>query len=294
VPRATYRFRNITRPSTPYDDPTIGENPEYGASINYWLAAPAEDAPEIEILDEAGTLVQTIEGTNQAGVNRIYWDLRDEPNDAIRLLTGHMYAPHIQVGPEGRSAPGASRISILRPPGKYTVRLTVDGQEFTQSLTVLKDPNTAGTEAEIARQVAFLEAVREDVVVAGDAVRRVEVLRVQLQTLARFSEDEEVTAAVKELKQKLQDLQMNMVDLRLTGQGQDGVRFGAPLLQKLGYLTRNVSVVDFPPTDQDMDVQRILHDRLGEHLSALDALVAGDVADLNALLKSKGMETIGN
>jgi hypothetical protein len=162
------------------------------------------------------------------------------------------------------------------------VRLTVDGEESTQSLTVLKDPNTAGSEADIAAQVAFLEGVREDVVRAGDAVRRVEVLRVQLQNLARFSEDEEVDQAVHELAQQLQDLQMVMVDLRLTGQGQDGVRFGAQLLQKLGYLTRNVSVVDFPPTDQDMEVQQILRDRLAEHLSAIDALVAGGVADLNA------------
>ena len=227
-------------------------------------------------------------------MNRIHWDLRDEPNDEILLLTGHMYAPHIQVGPEGRPAPGASRISILRPPGEYTVRLTVDGQELTQSLTVLKDPNTAGTEADIAAQVAFLEAVREDVVTVGEAVRRVEVLRVQLQTLSRFSEDDEVNQAVAELEQKLQDLQMIMVELRLTGQGQDGVRFGAQLLQKLGYLTRNVSVVDFPPTDQDVEVQQILHDRLLEHLSAIDALLAEEVAELNALLRSKGMETIGD
>jgi len=291
-PRATYRFRNITRPSAPYDDPTIGENPEEGASINYWLAAPAESAPTIDILDDAGTLVRTLEGTNEAGVNRIHWDLRDEPNDAILLLTGPMYAPHIQVGPEGRSAPGASRISILRPPGEYTVRLTVDGQELTHSLTVLKDPNTAGTEADIAAQVTFLEAVREDVVTAGEAVRRVEVLRVQLQTLSRFSEDDEVNEAVHELEQKLQDLQMIMVELRSTGQGQDGVRFGAQLLQKLGYLTRNVSVADFPPTDQDMEVQRLLRDQLAEHLSAIDALVANDVANLNALLRSKGIEII--
>jgi hypothetical protein len=293
-PRDAYRFISITRPSTPYDDPTTGENPEYGASINYWLAAPAEVPPEIEILDEAGTLVRTITGPNKAGVNRVYWNLRDEPNDAIMLLTGYKYAPHLQVGPEGRPAPGASRISILRPPGTYTVRLRVGGQEFTQQLTVLKDPNTAGTEEDIAAQVAFLQAVREDVVAAGEAVRRVEVLRVQVQTLVRFSEEEDVTAAAEELAQKLEDLQMNMVDLRLTGQGQDGVRFEAKLLQKLGYLTGNVSVADFPPTDQDMEVQRLLHDRLGEHLSALDALVEGEVADLNALLRSKGIETIGN
>ncbi len=32
--RPAYRFRPIAAPSTPYDDPTIGENPRYGAAIS--------------------------------------------------------------------------------------------------------------------------------------------------------------------------------------------------------------------------------------------------------------------
>jgi hypothetical protein len=204
-----------------------------------------------------------------------------------------MYAPHLQVGTEGRQAPGGGRISILMPPGQYTVKLTVDGQELTQPLTVLKDPNTAGTEADIAAQVEFLRAVREDVVTAGESVERVEALRVQLQTLARFSEDEEVKAAAEALEKALTDLQMNMVDLRLTGQGQDAVRFEAKLLQKLSYLTGGVSVADFRPTDQDLEVQQILHDRLGEHLRAVDVLIGSDLSELNALLRSKGIGIIG-
>ncbi len=41
--RPAYRFRGITAPSTTYDDPTTGENPQYGASINYYVkqAVPA-------------------------------------------------------------------------------------------------------------------------------------------------------------------------------------------------------------------------------------------------------------
>ena len=291
-PRNAYRFREITRPSTPYDDPTIGENPEYGASINYWLADPAASAPTITIFDDKGARIRTLTGTNRAGVNRVHWDLVDEPNEAARLLTGYKYAPHLQVGPEGRPAPGGARISILTPPGKYTVQLTVNGRELTRQLSVLKDPNTAGTEADIAEQVAFLKTVRDDVVTAGEAVHRLEVLRVQLQNLARFSEDEEAKAAVRDLASKLEDLQMNMVDLRLTGQGQDGVRFEAKLLQKLVYLTRGVSVVDFPPTDQDREVQRLLHGQLGEHLDSLEALVAEDVANLNGLLRAKRLDGI--
>jgi hypothetical protein len=225
-------------------------------------------------------------------VNRIHWDLRDESNDEIRLLTGYMYAPHMEVGSEGRSAPGASRISILLPPGEYTVKLEVAGREYTQPLTVLKDPNTAGSEADIHAQVAFLRETREEIVRAGAAVERVEAIRVQLQTLARFSEDEEVTDAANGLEERLQDLQMNMVDLRLTGQGQDAVRFEAKLMQKLGYLTGGVTAADFPPTDQDLEVLGILKGQVADHLRAVDEVVSGDLAELNGLLQEKGIPAV--
>jgi len=289
VPRDAYRFRPITPPSVPYDDPTMGEDPQYGASLNYWLGGEASEAPSIEILDASGAVVRTLEGSNHAGVNRLHWDLADEPNEPIRLLTRPTYADHIVVPEEGRPAPGGRQISVLMPPGRYTVRLTVDGEIHEESLTVLKDPHSAGTEADIAEQVAFLRAAREDVVMAGEAVHRVEAIRVQLETLARFAEDEEVTEAIGALDDKLVALQSNMVDLRLTGEGQDGVRFGALLLQKLGYVTGGLSVADFRPTDQEVEVRVLLHEQLLEHLSNLDALVAADVAEFNQMLQGRGM-----
>ena len=226
APRDAYRFRSITPPSVPYDDPTVGVDPEYGAYLNYWLAAPADETPTVEIVDGTGAVVRTLEGSNNAGVNRIYWDLRDEPNDPIMLYTSPMYAEHIVVGEEGRPAGGA-RISILMPPGQYTVRLNVDGATHEQPLTVIKDPHSAGTEADIAEQIAFLRDVRADVVAAGEAVHRVEALRVQLETMARFAEDEALADAISELEDKLAELQGTLVDLRQTGQGQDAVRFAA-------------------------------------------------------------------
>ena len=289
APRDAYRFRPITPPSIPYDDPTIGEDPEYGASLNYWLASAASETPTIEILDGSGTVVRTLEGPNRAGVSRIHWDLRDEPNDAIRMLTPPMYAEHIDVGEEGRPAPGGQRISILMPPGRYAVRLTVDGATHEQPLTVLKDPHSGGTEADIAEQIAFIREVREDVVRAGEAVERVEAMRVQLGTLARFVEDEDVAVSVEDLRQKLIDLQETMVDLRLTGQGQDGVRFEARLLQKLGYLVGALAIADFRPTDQQTEVKVILREALETHLAELEELVRTDVTALNETLRGLGM-----
>ena len=292
TPRDAYRFRPITPPSVPYSDPTEGTDPEYGASINYWLAEPAEEAPTIEIVDAGGEVVRTLRGTNNQGINRIHWSLRDEPNGPVRLLTSPMYAEHIAVGEEGRPAPGARQISILQPPGRYTVRLRAADSVHEQPLTVLKDPNSAGTEADIAAQVAFLREVREDAVAAGEAVERVEALRVQLATIARFADDGELLEAVEALRGRLVDLQMEMVDLRLTGQGQDGVRFGARLLQKIGYLTGAIAVADFPPTDQEMEVKGLLHEQLEAHLQALEQIMTGELEELNAILRTRGMVVI--
>ena len=288
APRDAYRFRPITPPSVPYDDPTVGRDPEYGAYINYWLAAAASETPTVEIVDGMGAVVRTIDGTNSEGVNRIHWDLRDEPNGPISLYTRPMYAEHIAVGEEGRPAGGA-QISILMPPGQYTVRLNVDGESHEQPLTVIKDPHSAGSEADIAQQIAFLKDVRADVVAAGEAVHRVEALRVQLQTMARFAEDETLSGAISDLEGKLEELQGTLVDLRQTGQGQDAVRFAARLLSKLGYLTNALSVADFPPTDQEMEVKGILNEQLQIHLSAVETLIAEDVAALNEMLRTRGL-----
>jgi len=292
VPRSAYRFRNITAPSTTYDDPTTGEDPRYGAYLDYWLKAPAKTPPTVTILDASGTVVRTLSGTNKAGVNRVVWDLEDEPGTEVRLLTSPMYAEHIQVGPEGRS--GGRGFSILMPPGTYTVKLTVDGAEQTQPLTVLKDPNSAGTEAEIAEQVALLRKIRDDMNRGAEAVNRVEAVRVQLATLARFTEDADVKAEAEALQNKLVDLEMSLVDLRLTGEGQDGVRFEAKLLQKLGYLTGALGGSDFRPTDQQVEVQGILATQLDQQLGALDALLASDLAALNQTLRSKGLTIIAD
>ena len=288
APRDAYRFRPITPPSVPYDDPTVGRDPEYGAYLNYWLADSADETPTVEIVDGMGAVVRTLDGSNNAGVNRVYWDLRDEANGPISLYTSPMYAEHIAVGEEGRPAGGA-QISILMPPGQYTVRLNVDGESHEQPLTVIKDPHSAGSEADIAQQIAFLRDVREDVVAAGEAVERVEALRVQLETMARFAEDETLSGAIADLEGKLAELQGTLVDLRLTGQGQDAVRFGVRLLGKLGYLTNALSVADFPPTDQEMEVKGILNEQLQIHLSAVETVIAEDVAALNEMLRTRGL-----
>ncbi|HET9425674.1 MAG TPA: hypothetical protein VFO55_09910 [Gemmatimonadaceae bacterium] len=288
----TYRYRPITPPSTSYDDPTRGTDPEYGAAITYHLKAPAAAAPQIEILDARNLVIRTLTGPNAAGINRMHWDLRHSPSIETRLRTSPLYAPHILPGPNGRVAPGTGRLSILAPPGTYTVRLTVNGTTHTQPVVVRKDPNSAGTEAEIAAQTRALMAIRADMEQGADAVHRMESARVQLDSVSRVASDAAIRTATAALSQKITDLEMNLVDLRLTGGGQDGVRFGSKLLAKLNYLAGGIASSDHQPTNQHVEVQGILNRDLRGHLTALDQLLSRDLEAVNALLRARGMAPI--
>jgi hypothetical protein len=292
--RPAYRFRPITAPSTTYDDPTTGDNPEYGASISYYLKAPLTGTSPVKltIRDAQGEVVRSFNGTNTAGVNRVYWDLRYEPSAEVRLRTSPMYAEHIVPGPAGRAAPGTSTFSILAPPGTYTAQLAAGDVVQSQPLVVRKDPNSGGTEAEIVAQTRMLYEIREDLNRAADAVHRVEDVRVQLESIARMVEDAVVKRAADSLQRQLIDVEMNLVELRLTGGGQDGVRFGSRLISKLGYLANGISSSDYRPTNQHGEVQQLLRAQLQGHLAVIEGLLTKEVAGFNQLLKQRGVPNV--
>src|SRR5262249_38715056 len=75
---AAYRFRGITVPYASSDDPTTGQNPPYGADINYYRkTAPARAVP-VKILEAKGNPVQPLRGSRNAGLTRVGWTLRNE------------------------------------------------------------------------------------------------------------------------------------------------------------------------------------------------------------------------
>ena len=292
-PRPAYRFRPITAPSTPYDDPTVGENPEYGASINYFLKDPVPDSVSLTILDQKGEVVRKLTGPNQAGINRIYWDLRYEPSEEVRLRTSPLYAPWLQVGPDGwRPAPGARSLSILAPPGNYTVKVTAGEYELTQPLTVLKDPISGGSEADIQEQMVMLFELRKDLNDATAMVNRLELVRSQLIGLCKIIDDAEIRKSGEDLSKKLMDLEMDLVDLRLTGRGQDGVRFGAKLISKLNYLANGLASGDFKPTNQQLEVQQVLEERLHSTLDLLEGVLSKELGAFNEMLRNKNIPNI--
>ena len=288
-PHATYRFRASVTPVTMSDDPSAGTNPQYGAAISYYLkTAPSGDV-KVRIEDAKGQLVRTLNGTKNVGLNRITWNLEGEQTTEVRMRTSPEYAPEIKVGPDGtRNAPGAGRGSILMPPGSYTVKLVVGGQELSQPLVVRKDPNSGGTEADIAAQTAMMSELWKDLDNGSRMVNQIEFIRSQLEKVDAAV----VKSAVDAIDKKLTDIEDNLVQRKLTGQGQDTVRWPPKLLTRFGYLAGGLASGDFAPTKQQREVQALLEPQLAGLRQRLDDVLNKDLPALNKLLTDNNIKAI--
>ena len=292
-PRDAYRFRAITSARSMPNDQSDGDNPPYGASISYWLGGAGADGAVIRIADAAGNPVRSLEGPGEAGINRVWWDLRDEPSPEIVFRTKPLHADWVDLG-DDRTRFGGQGLSLLVPPGTYTVTLEVDGRPGqSRELRVRKDPNSSGTEADIRAQLAMFSDIRADHAEVTSMVNRIEWVRRQLYDLRAVLEDrggaDDVLAAAAELDENLIAVEDNLVRLITTGTGQDGVRWAPKLAEELRYLAGAIMNGDFPPTDQAGEVQRLLNQEVAEYRSRVEELFEGEIADFNRRLLASNL-----
>ncbi|MBI4521653.1 MAG: sialidase, partial [Gemmatimonadetes bacterium] len=296
APRAAYRFRSREGAVGVANDPTVGQNPPYGASIHYWLKSAPRGPVTLEIQDGSGRTVRTLRPSGQPGINRVYWDLQGEPTRQVRARTKPLYADWVQLGEDGtRPMLGMGTLSILTPPGRYTVRLTVDGQTFTQPLELRKDPNSGGTEQEIQQQIPLLTEIYNDVNGVADMLNTIEVVRAQLQGLSRLLPGDglaDVRTAATELERKFIAVEENLVQLKLTGGGQDGVRWPGGLGSKLTGLAGKIANSDWGPTTQAGEAHQELRQRVQTYRGQLDQLLQQDLPAFNRTLQQRNVQGI--
>ncbi len=166
-------------------------------------------------------------------------------------------------------------MSLLAVPGVYKVKLTVDGRDFVQPLTVVKDPHSGGSEANIRAQFGFLQTVQENLLQAGAMIEQIESTRKQLESVSESGV--QVKSGSEDLDQKLIAVEENLYQLRITG-GQDGMRWPTRLVEKLTHIASELQDADFAPTSQQIAVNQQLTQQLHELQAQLKQLTNRDVA----------------
>jgi hypothetical protein len=170
------------------------------------------------------------------------------------------------------------------------VKLTAGGRDHTQPLVVLKDPNSAGTEADIAAQFTLMREVRGSLEMVATMINEVELVRKQLQELSAAKSGQpspEVRAASAALEAKLVAFEGYLHQMKYTGTGQDSTRWPSMLVEKLMHLAADLEIADFPPTDQQREVHRMFTTQIAEHRARQRMLFGNDVAAFNDLLQAQ-------
>jgi len=330
-PRPAYRFRTVSRPNLAPSGGLSGKNAPYGALIHYWLKEPvkkesAEEAEEdaaaknpfaspkkkpveISILDAAGQTVRMLAGTNTAGINRVTWDLRYAPTDEVRLRTTPKNNPHI--GEEkrfiGKDHRGVYYYGIDSPkrgplaaPGTYTVKLTVDGKESTQKLVVRKDPNSAGTDADVEASTKFSLTLYKDINTAAAMINQIEWTRKQLQNfksmLAAEKKGEAEAAPVNALEGQVQAVEDELLQPTLAEADMKSFRGPLQLYLKLVWLQAESGTgggdvsgnADFAPTQPEREVYELLAGGLSDARKRFDELYEKTIPAFNESMRAKG------
>jgi photosystem II stability/assembly factor-like uncharacterized protein len=283
-------------------------NPPQGAVIHYYLKEKPSEETYLEIFNANGDLVRRLSsepeppivqpddpdwrpGTEppkgalpiEAGINRATWDLAHE---GARLI------------PKAKIDGGSPREGPLARPGDYTLRLNVGGRTYTQLLRVEADPRATASASDIEASVTFALEVRDRLTEIVEMVETIRRLRGQLESaneLMRSDPDKSklvelggsVIARLTAIEEEIHNPRAQVAYDVLAQQG------GAKLYSRMAsWLYDVIKEHDGPPTQGTREVADETAIALSEQQKALQDLVSGEIARLNALAAAKGVPFI--
>lgn len=237
-PAAVVRWGGNENRDTPLppEMPTT-PNPPAGAILDYYLPAAPRGPVVLEIHDAAGALVRSFSSATppqrpeayryfherwlrpllgpgtKAGHNRFVWNLRlPQPKapDYDYSIAATPWTDTVTV-PQG----------ALVVPGRYTVRLTVDGARSEQPLEVLVDPRSDLPRAAFEEQAALVQAVYAALAEATEATEAADRLLAKLGAETSAAAQRSLAAA-KPLRAALALSAAHLNSLAVDLEGADG------------------------------------------------------------------------
>ena len=279
-----------------------GTHAPTGVVFHYYLAeAPAEDIESFSLVirDRDGQEIRRFtrkveEGEKdaevfgdddrllpaEAGLNTFVWNLR---YPSAEKFAGLVLWNRNLSGP--RALPGA-----------YEATLTVGDRQRTVPVTVLADPRSQATTAELAAQFDFLWSINRKLTETHQAIRRLREVRGQVDAIeARVGDSPQFAALVAQgesLKAALKEIEETLYQTRLESP-QDPLNFPIRLNDKLAGVMGSAALGDHPPTASAMAVRDELVTQIDAALNRLESLMSEDLEAFNQQAAEAGLPAAG-
>src|ERR1700674_1891902 len=213
-PATAYRVRPGTDQGTPvpFDEPHA-DNPPDGAVLDYYLKETQSTPVQLEIFDSAGVLVRRYASDDVLPKTKaediqfpLYWAHDPEPistkSGAHRFVWDLHYAfpADVHTSFYGPKPP-------LALPGKYTVKLTVNGLSQSQPLELKMDPRVRTSQADLEKMFRAESRVAKNLADLSIAMKQAQELQTNLAARKKeVASSREVTEAVTVLDRKTTEL----------------------------------------------------------------------------------------
>jgi photosystem II stability/assembly factor-like uncharacterized protein len=311
APADAVRVRSDMIRDTPLPaDFPITPNPPAGAALDYVLAKPARSV-HLDILTEKGETVRSFasdappeklnanryfpEGwvrppeppATSAGHHRFVWDLRYARPRADRY-------DYMIAAVWGRDTPLEPRGPLVLP-GRYTVRLTVDGQRTEQPLRVTMDPRVTVAADALSAQLEFQRRVIEAMSSSSDALQAVRGFRAGLEKRREKAGTSGATGPVADAIAQA-DRDAHAIESGDAPGGGGRRRGGTGGLTgvngTLVAIVKALDLSDTPPTAVQREGYDSAKTKLDELLASWKRLSEQGLAKVNAALRAKGLEAL--
>jgi hypothetical protein len=186
---------------------------------------------------------------------------------------------------------GASTNGPAALPGKYQVRLTVDGRVYTQPLIVRRHPLRSATEADLKEQFDLAIRIRDKVSEANNAVIRIRRVKEQLADRMTKSSNAALKAAGERLAANLTAVEAEIYQTR-NQSGQDPLNFPIKINNRIAGLNRVVNAGDGKPIGSAYEILEDVTAELKVQTDRLQLVLAKDLAAFNAAAKRAGVTPV--
>jgi hypothetical protein len=303
TPATAMRFQNPSDDEEPGKRVLVGDNPPTGTLIYYFLKEKPKSETTIEILDSTGGVIRKYSSNKteelqepltpedkkpekqikaEAGLNRFVWDLR---------YAGSSHVPdyYLWEYKDGTRGP-------LALPGKYQVRLTVDGKSQTTAFEVAMDPRVDTSQADLQKQFDLLIQVRDELNRVFDTVNQIQDVRAQVEGLRKRLPDSSTVkpmlTAAAALDKNLLAVRDDLVQMKITS-SEDSLAYPQRVDSKLSALAMGVGVgTDSAPTEAEYQVFDKLKKQADVSIAHWAEIQKTELADFQKMMAGQNIQAI--
>jgi hypothetical protein len=267
----------------------------------------------MEILGADGALVAKQDVQARVGLNQASWDLLYPAPDQPVLRSIPPDNPHIwDAGRwEGRERPvthwglGAQRWQPRAAPGKYTVRLTYNGRQYSQPFEVWRDVTLPSTDADLVASTDLQRQIVAAMNEVVDRINRIEIMRMQVEDLRRqHARSRPLDEALASLYQRMYDTELHFLSrtemhsddkwyvekyklyLNLVWLLAEVGGSGGDVAGGVGYRPTNAALAVFQDRLKELEVARADFDKLLQEVEAFNKKHAGRLPPVSDRLAS--------